>query len=409
MTASLAGCGGLLPGSIGEPANRFGVAAAQPVDPVKPGAQAFLPGVASILGSRPVAGNAISFFTDKGAFDELESLLASARKSIVIATFRWHMDESGLRLADLVARKKAAGVDVRVLIDTFGQYQGKGHDALLPWLVRHGVAARYFPRKITFPRGFLNFSHRKLYLVDGDRALIGSMNIGHEYEHYWHDALARVEGPIAAQLFADWHRDWQYSGGMRVTIPPVQNRPYGESTAVAVETDVLAGGRGSEIKKVLLAGIAEAKTRIWCGYPYWGDSDLSAALVAAKKRGVDVRVLVPRSNDTPAFEKLNKIVLRDLLENGVAVRWWVKNFAHIKYAVVDSMTLVGSSNADRSCFEYNQELDLATPDPVATEAFVKQVPAADWAISQDVQAGDLAFSWKERPEAALINLLDRYL
>ncbi len=366
--------------------------------------------VAASLATRPTSNNNIEFLADRTAYPVLESMLAGARKSILISVYNWRMDETGLRIAALVAQKAKEGLDVHVMVDEFGQSEQKGDGALLPWLKQHGVDARHYRNMTVFPRGLLHFSHRKLYLVDGDQAMTGGMNIGHEYELLWHDLLVKVDGELAGQMHKEWLRDWKFSGGRDVKLLPVENKTYGTVTGAAIGTSPHEPGRGDEIHRVLLTGIRHAKKRIWAVYPYWGDKELVEQLGNASKRGVDVRVIVPFENDVDIFKAANKFVVRELLGRGVKVRWYTRSFAHAKYMVVDDMTAIGSSNGDTSSFQYQQEMDVLTVDPGFTQRFVDAVPGHNWETAcREVKPADLKTTWLQAPTEGVLHAIRRYL
>ncbi len=381
----------------------------QPGDEPAPPA-AFEPVIAASLATMPSSNNRLQVLPDRAAFPELERMLAGAKRSILIAVYNWRMDETGLRIADLIRAKAAAGVEVHLLVDEYGQTEQKGDKDMVPWLARHGLDVRHYRKTVLFPRGILNFSHRKLYLVDGDQAITGGMNLGHEYELLWRDLLIKVEGDIAGQLHKEWLRDWVHSGGKAIALPAVPARHYGRTTAAAIATSPLEPGRGNEIHRVLLTAVRQAKKRVWVAYPYWGDKALVEALGQAAKRGVDVRAIVPLETDVAVFKVANKFVVRELRSRGVKVRWFSRGFAHAKYLVADDLLEIGSSNADTSSFENQQELDVITPDARFTQQFVESGPALDWERDcREVKAADLETSWTQAPAEDLLRLVRRYL
>ncbi|MBM3267897.1 MAG: phosphatidylserine/phosphatidylglycerophosphate/cardiolipin synthase family protein [Candidatus Sericytochromatia bacterium] len=406
----LAGCGkgALLSGATSPLARAFEQGQAGDA-PAAPPAQ-FEPAVAAALASMPTSNNRFAVLPDRIAFPELERTLAGARRSILISVYNWRMDETGLRIADLVYRKAQQGVEVRILVDEYGQTEQKGDKDMVPWLRRHGLDVRHYRKTVLFPRGILNFSHRKLYLVDGDQAVTGGMNLGHEYELLWRDLLVKVEGEIAGQLHKEWLRDWTHSGGPAVKLQPVAARAYGRVTAAAIATSPLEPGRGNEIHRVLLTAIRTAKKRVWAAYPYWGDKALVDELGKAAKRGVDVRVIIPEVTDVPVFKVANRFIVKELLDRGVKVRLFSRGFAHAKYLVADDLLEIGSSNADTSSFENQQELDVITPDPQITEQFVAAGPALDWVANcRDVRPDDLKSTWAQAPTEEVLKLIRRFL
>ncbi|MBI6546629.1 MAG: phosphatidylserine/phosphatidylglycerophosphate/cardiolipin synthase family protein [Cyanobacteria bacterium NC_groundwater_1444_Ag_S-0.65um_54_12] len=408
--AWLAGCGLAMPvassGSLAMPF--FGHPATSKISEA-PGAVGLPAEVAKVLAAQLSSNNRIEIFPDRTAYPALERMLAGARHYILINVYSWSMDEPGMRIANLLARKIQEGVQVRVIVDPLGQTEAQEGGLLVPWLRSRGIETRYYDDKVIFPRGLLHFSHRKLYVVDGDRAMVGGMNIGYHYEQQWHDLLVQVVGESANQIQREWLLDWRWSKGGEISFLTFRPRSYGKVTAVAIATSPNEPGRGDEIRRVRFAMINGAKRRIWCSYPYWGDRKLVEQLGKAAARGVAVRVFFPYDNDVGVFKKINRFVVKELLSRGVKVRWWVNNFAHGKYLVVDDILAVGSANADTSSLQYQQELDLLICDLQLVADFVNKIPAANWLAAREVVPEDLRQSVTEWPAAQFLNLVRFYL
>ena len=67
-----------------------------------------------------------------------------------------------------------------------------------------------------------------------------------------------------------------------------------------------------------------------------GTTSYVQALCAAARSGVDVRLLLPGTNDIAVIRALSRAGLRPLLESGVRVFEWNGSMMHAKTAVVDS-------------------------------------------------------------------------
>jgi len=89
------------------------------------------------------------------------------------------------------------------------------------------------------------------------------------------------------------------------------------------------------------------------------------ALVAARRRGVDVQILVPGPIiDTQVTRTVSRSLWGPLLEAGVAIYEFQPTMFHCKVMVVDDVwTSVGSTNFDNRSFRLNDEANLNVQDP----------------------------------------------
>lgn len=168
------------------------------------------------------------------AFAERMRLLAQARRSIRIQALIFTGDESGLRVAEVLKQKKAAGLDVRVIVDGLSNnsmqtqwmyfdlkqhgIEVEGYEAIgLQWMNEVPiplVTPRYDP---LLPN--LRY-HEKLWIVDGGTrdalAITGGLNIANEYfrvdpanvPRYWRDQDVLTRGPVIDDLTAAFDRNW---------------------------------------------------------------------------------------------------------------------------------------------------------------------------------------------------------
>ena len=97
--------------------------------------------------------------------------------------------------------------------------------------------------------------------------------------------------------------------------------------------------------------------------PYIYDDTLVRELIAARRRGVDVRVVMPSSGDMDATDSNNKVKTNRMIENGVRV-YSYPGMLHTKAAIVDGWAVIGSCNFNKLSLRTNYEVDVATSDPV---------------------------------------------
>jgi cardiolipin synthase A/B len=106
-------------------------------------------------------------------------------------------------------------------------------------------------------------------------------------------------------------------------------------------------------------GIRNAEQRIMLATAYFVPTNKEIEdLIAAARRGVDVRLLLPGESDSDLAFTVGRSCYRELLEGGIKIYETRNEILHSKAAVVDGVwTIVGSSNFDRRSIIYNDEVD----------------------------------------------------
>ncbi len=373
-------------------------------------AEAFRSAV-STASVRPVTwNNRASLTVDRGVLPALKAMLAGARKSIFFETFEFNEDASGVAMADLLIKRKREGIDVRVIIDQLGSDHLATHIPQRLW--DNGVPTTMygpFPFWRSQGKGY-NITHRKLYLVDGDQAMTGGMNIGDDYFFKVHDLLWRIDGEAAHALHEEFVSEWVRAHGEgTLTIPPLASASYGNEPIGIAVTSPLEKGREREIHQTFLAAVDKAQTRIDMAYPYFWDDTLVDRLEKARARGVQVRVILT-THDADPGHALNAWTAWESMSKGLEFHWYDKSYSHIKYCIVDDAFLMaGSSNADTLTFTNNQELDPVFTNPATVADFRQRVADPDWASTPPITAKEVAIGGVRKPLYELLDLLAAYM
>jgi cardiolipin synthase len=359
---------------------------------------------------RPVTtNNRLSLTVNREVLPAFLDHLRSARHSLYMQAFEFWSDALGRRICDILIDRHKAGVDVRVILDQTGQNHVNSKVERI--LRQAGVAVQVY-RATPYVRKSgvgLKITHRKLYLVDGDKAMTGGMNLGERYLDHAHDILWRVDDDAAWIMHDEFRLDWVRPGGRAFDLPLRPHGSYGQEHVGIAVTSPRERGRESENRKVLFEAIDKAVTRIDRAYPFFSDDALMIRLKAAAKRGVQVRVILTK-HDREILRKLNKWSAKQIRPAGVQMHWYDRAYAHIKYTVIDdAFLLVGSSNGDTLTFENNQELGLILTEPSRVSSFRAQVPDPDRATTPEITDADLHFPWYDKPLAGFLELIDYYM
>ena len=304
-------------------------------------------------------GTDVKFYASgEAAFPDLLAALESAEKSILLEFFIISKGKMWDAVHDVLRRKAAQGVDVRMIYDDVGCATG------LParyWktLQAEGIQAVTFNPFVPVLNLVMNSrDHRKIVVVDGKTAFTGGFNLADEYINqkerfgYWCDTGVRLQGPgawsfatIFLELWASQRTDDPGLDKYRAEQPYPENRqtaglvqPYCDSP---VDNENVS-------KNVYLDLIAQAQNTLWITTPYLIlDNATMTALRIAAKRGVDVRIYTPGIPDKKMVYQLTRSYFEPLIRSGVKIYTFTPGFLHAKTWLVDGKTaVVGSINLD---------------------------------------------------------------
>ena len=302
-------------------------------------------------------GTAVRYYpSGEAMFADMLPALQSAQKSIYVESFIIGMGEMWGQIHEILRRKAAQGLDVRVCYDDAGCL------SLLPHnydetLRAEGIRAFSFNRCVPLLNLVMNNrDHRKIMVIDGRIAFTGGVNLADEYINklvrfgYWKDSGVRLEGPAAgsfANIFlAFWKAHYpQEPLDLEAALPPVAPLPTDCLVQPFADSPV---DRESVAKNVYLELINQAQKRLYICTPYLIlDNDLITALGLAAKRGVEVKIFTPGVPDKPTIYLMTRSYFPALLRAGVHIYTYTPGFLHAKtWLCDDRVAAVGTVNLD---------------------------------------------------------------
>jgi cardiolipin synthase len=216
-----------------------------------------------------------------------------------------------------------------------------------------------------------NRTHRKLLVVDGKIGFTGGVGIGDPWQgnaqdpDHWRDLHFRIEGPAVSQFQAAFNDNW-----IKTTGEVLNGADYFPQLERAGAMDahlfISSPSGGSESMHLMyLMAIAAAERSIDLQAAYFiPDELITKALIAARHRGVRIRVVVPGKNtDSDAARFASKAGWGPLLLAGVEIYEYEPTMFHNKMLVVDKeLVSVGSTNFDLRSFRLNDEASLNVYD-----------------------------------------------
>lgn len=262
---------------------------------------------------------------------------------------------------EVLKRKAAQGVDVRVMYDDMGcmftlskNYQKQ--------LAQFGIRCCVFNRFVPVMSLLLNNrDHRKLCIIDGQAAFTGGINLADEYinarERYghWKDSGVLVRGDGAWSMTVMFLTLWDYVNGQEECLDDFRAKKLPMEGAQGFVQPYTDSPLDSEdvARTVYLNMISKAERYIYITTPYLiVDETTNTALCNAAKSGVDVRIITPHIPDKKSVFQVTRAHYPPLLEAGVKIYEYTPGFIHAKNVVVDDQfATVGTVNLDfRSLF-----------------------------------------------------------
>ncbi len=325
-------------------------------------------------------------------FSRLEDAIAGARRSIDIRTYIFDNDDFALEFADRL-RARASEVDVRIMVDGLANiFAPRTDSASMPDdIVLPASMGRYLTHAspLKFRRQsnpWLTGDHAKVTLIDATTAFVGGMNIGREYRYDWHDMMIEVNGPIVDELQRDFDRTWARAGvlGDFAGISGRRTQAAKAHDAGGYPIRILQTSiHDSELYRAQLAAIRRAEGYIYIQNAYFSDDKILFELIRARRRGVDVRVILSSANDSQLLGMSNHTAINTMLRNGIRV-FSYPGMTHLKAAIYDGWVCVGSANFDKLSLQVNREINLGTSHPAVAQALLAQVFEPDFAVSREL-------------------------
>lgn len=158
-----------------------------------------------------------------------------------------------------------------------------------------------------------------------------------------------------------------------------------------------------EIFTLQREAIRRSQHHVYIENAYFTDDVLMKELILARRRGVDVRVIIPLETDRGFITRNIVLAANTMLANGIRI-YIYPGFSHAKAAIFDGWASVGSANMDRLSLRINREISITTSEPTAVEALMENLFQPDFDKSTE-----LTQPFPERWSDYIIELFGDYL
>ena len=330
-------------------------------------------------------GNSIQTYTNiSQLIPPLLHDINHAKEYVLFQFFKFEKDSLGMLVQEALIKKAQDGVPVYVIYDAFpGCIVNHSffHEMQL-----YGVEVHRYNPVLPLPSAYSNNrNHRKIVIIDGKIGYIGGMNIAHRYltgvhNGDWRDTHLRITGTACHDLQQVFLDDWRkqssatdialLSSHINVadTASAMPTQPAESAQPAQSAIQIIASDpedSQSPILHAMIQMVEAAQQYIYIQSPYFlPPKELQYALCQAAKRGVDVRLMIPKRGDRSIFiSYASRSYLKPLLAAGVKVYCHTFGFIHAKAWVADDkIATVGSSNIDFRSFTQSSEVNAFVYD-----------------------------------------------
>ncbi len=297
--------------------------------------------------------------------DKFQELLVQLRQAKHFIFLEYFIVDEGLmwgKVLEILAKKAAKGVEVRILYDGTNEFSTLPHD-YPKRLAKLGIQCKVFARALPLISTHYNYrDHRKIAVIDGHTAFTGGVNLADEYINkkkkygHWKDTAIMLKGEAVKSFTLMFLQMWNiderktdFAQYLKYPAMPQEAAgyviPYGDCP---LDDDRVGEGVYMDI-----LNRAQAYVHIMSPYLIL-DDEMEFALRFAAKRGVDVKLILPGIPDKFFPYALAKTHYRSLLDAGVQIYEYTPGFVHAKVFVSDDRkAVVGTVNLDyRSLYHH---------------------------------------------------------
>ncbi len=384
------------------------------------------------MNGRWVAGNRFTLLENgEGFFPRVFECIAAAEHEVLLETFILFEDKVGQALQEALLTAAGRGVQIDITIDGYGSPDLS--PAFILALTQAGVRVHVFdpsPRLWGYRTNLFRRMHRKIVVIDGQRAFVGGINYSADHladfgAEAKQDYAVEMEGPLVAEVHQFVRAQLllgQHPPGSRLARV-LKRRPA--AAAAPVDTPLPATGPSdaifvtrdnvehrNDIERHYRIAIRGARRRVIIANAYFFPGyRLLRQLRKAARRGVDVRLILQGEPDMPIVKIAAGLLYHHLLAAGVKIYEYHDRPLHGKVALTDDeWSTVGSSNLDPLSLSLNLEANVIIKDRAFNQHLGEHLEQLMQDSCTQIHARDVAETglWVSLRSFFVFHLLRRY-
>jgi cardiolipin synthase len=345
--------------------------------------------------------NRIEIFTNGNNFyPAMLDAIRGAEDTVNMECYIFRTGETADRFIEALSERSRAGVQVTLVVDAVGALGS--FNKIASRLRSAGCRVeRYQSLRWYRLHRLNNRTHRELLIVDSRVAFVGGAGVADWWarsmdgEPMWRDMMARIEGPVVANIQGVFAENWLECCGEILTSDRIYqpHRAAGTSGALAIKS---SPSDRATVSRVLFQMLVESATRrVLIQTPYFlPDRAFRRAFARTAVRGVEIAVILPGPATDQRWVRLaSRRLYGPLLRHGVRIFEYGRGMTHVKALLVDDMwAVIGTTNVDNRSFEHNDEVNLAVRDREVTARLTSDF-LDDLHASREVTFAE----WERRP------------
>jgi cardiolipin synthase len=361
--------------------------------------------------TRWTGGNQLSLLENGEAFfPRVFDSIALAQREVLLETFILFEDAVGMALHAALLGAARRGVTIDITVDGYGSPDLSA--AFIDSLLAAGVGIHVFdpaPRVWGLRTNLFRRMHRKIVVVDAERAFVGGINYSIDHLASFgagakQDYAVELEGPLvrrirdfalrALQAGQDARGDGRAAQALckRYPEPASAAQRAGNMDAMFVTRD--NGHHLNDIERHYRIAIRSARQRVVIANAYFFPGyRLLREMRRAARRGVLVQLILQGEPDMPIVKTAANLLYHHLLSGGVKIYEYLDRPLHGKVATSDGeWSTVGSSNLDPLSLALNLEANVIVRDRLFNRLLTARLDSLLAQSCQQVHAPDLVES-----------------
>ncbi len=320
----------------------------------------------------PAATGDFRFFDDPlRYYNAMLDDINKARRYIYLETYRFNNDSIGKKFRDALTRKSREGVEVKLLMDSWGTSLPR---TFFSGIQKNGGEIRYFQKlKVVwdfFSRNHMR-NHRKLIVIDDEIAYLGSANLT-DYSLNWRESILRIRSDLASVFKKAFLQHFElfnkYTFEARIQVRRIKHGDF------EIIRDIPSLTK-QKIRRRFIDLIKNAGQQVIIETPYFLPSRfIRKAMMDAAKRGVEIKVIMPKNSDVGLVDILRNRYLGILHRSGIKLHFYMPYNLHAKLMLVDRKIFsIGSPNFDYRSFRFQHEIVILGQEESVIRQVVKHI------------------------------------
>lgn len=324
----------------------------------------------------------------KEKFEDMFAAIENAQRFVHLEYFVFRTDSIGMALLQLLEKKAKEGVEVRVLIDAYGNYKSPYplSEGQLNLIRQSGVKIALFdPLRFPWLPNMYHRDHRKIVVVDGECVYTGGMNVADYYLHgtertgKWRDMQVCLSGSVVDEYHRVFAKIWERTTGESLDLTQYKALPKTEADDSADQpTDAEKatvcvvnrepGKLSRQMRRAIVAALdmAQHEVRIVNPYPT-STRSVTHAMSRAMKRGVRLQLMVSANMDNRITPEVVAIQMKKMMRRGAEIYYFEGGFHHTKVMTIDRECCnIGTANLDGRSLRYDYEINAFIFSPATT-------------------------------------------